>query len=466
MRLLVLTAFVHGILLPDPSSRAEDWPRFLGPAGNGVSKETHLIERIPESGVPILWQQDVGTGYGAPAVRGHQLVLNHRIGNEEIVQSFDALTGKPGWRYAAPSHFQDPYGYNNGPRCTPTLTTNRVFTLGAEGRLLCLDRSTGEKVWERVTSSDFDVPEAFFGVGSTPLLEQGRLFVMVGGQPNSGVVAFDPETGRTLWESVGESNWTGQPKTGWPGTPPVRWLRWDKQASYSSPVAATIHGRRQILCLTRQGLVSLDPTHGSVNFSFWFRARVEESVNAANPVVDGDLILISAAYYRVGSVLLRVHPDGRGVDEVWRGTSLEVHWNTPMLIDGCLYAFSGRNEPDAVFRCVDFQSGRLLWERPERWPPHSTRQPTVFGRGSLLYAEGRLFALGEGGLLGMFRPSPAACEELGRWQVPSLEFPCWAAPVLADRRLYLRNENRLVCLSVAREPSHQRDARSQRDQGQ
>src|SRR5690606_37713392 len=107
------------------------------------------------------------------------------------------------------------------------------------------------------------------------------LLVMVGGQPNSGMVAFDPDDGRTLWESVGQSNWTGQPKIGWPGTPPVQWQTWDKQASYASPVPATIHGQRHLLCLMRQGLVSLNPTNGAVRFSFWFRSRANESVNAA-----------------------------------------------------------------------------------------------------------------------------------------------------------------------------------------
>lgn len=447
-RRLALAAAAIVLFLLERPVPGSDWPRFLGPAGTGVSTETGLIERIPDNGPPILWETKVGTGYSAPSVRDGQVVLHHRLGNSEIVQAFEASTGKPQWESASPTTYQDPYGYNNGPRCTPILTTNRVFTFGAEGRLSCLDRPTGRRIWERETSRDFEVPEAFFGVGSTPVLEDGRLIVMVGGQPNSGVVAFDPATGATLWQNVGETNWTGQPMRGWPGEPTVRWQRWEKQASYASPVPATFHGRRHLLCLMRQGLVSVDPATGTPQFSFWFRARVNESVNAANPVVQGDLILITAAYYRVGSVLLRVRPDGRGVDEVWRGTSMEAHWSTPILVDGHLYGFSGRNEPDAALRCVDFATGRLLWERSERWAPHSSRQPPVFGRGSLLLADGRFIALGEGGLLGMFRPNAAACEELGRWQVPSLGHPTWAAPVLADGRLYLRSEDHMVCLSL------------------
>lgn len=442
---VVLAAMVLPRLAP-----GGDWPQFLGPQGDGTSPETNLIERIPAEGPPVVWKREVGTGYSAPSVRAGQLLLHHRLGNQEILEAFDAATGTSRWRHGTPTRFQDPYGYNNGPRASPLVTSNRVFAFGAEGRLVCVDTDRGRPIWERETGKEFEVPEAFFGVGSTPLLDDGRLIVMVGGQPNSGVVAFDPETGRTLWESVGEETWAGQPKIGWPGTPPVRWQRWDKQASYASPVAAMIHGQRHVLCLMRQGLVSVNPTNGAVRFRFWFRARVEESVNAANPVVHGDLILISAAYYRVGSVLLRVRPDGQGVDEVWRGTSLEMHWATPLWRDGRVYGFSGRNEPDSVLRCVDFLTGKTLWERDERWATRSSRQPPVFGRGSMILADGKLIALGEGGLLGMFRPSAERCEELGRWQVPDLGYPCWAAPVLADRRLYLRSEDRLVCLAMGR----------------
>jgi len=277
--------------------------------------------------------------------------------------------------------------------------------------------------------------------------------VMVGGQPNAGMVAFDPKTGKTVWESVGEKNWQGVTMTGWPGEPKVQWKRWDKQASYSTPVAATVNGRRQVFCLMRQGLVSLNPTNGNVNFSFWFRARVEESVNAISPVVVNDRVLISAAYYKVGSVLLRVEPDNPGFEEIWRNTVLEIHWTTPVYHDGYLYAFSGRNEPDARFHCVELKTGRLMWDRDESWPSHSgheTPQPNVYGRGSAILADGKLIVLGEGGLLGLFKVNPQQPEEISRWQAPQLHFPCWAAPVLSRAKLYLRSEDALVCLNLGK----------------
>lgn len=447
------------------SVAGEDWPQFLGPRANGTSLETGLLNALPKDGPKKIWSLKIGTGYSAPSVQSNRLVLHHRLGKEEIIECFNAATGASNWRYAYPCNYTDPYGYNNGPRCTPLLTEDRCYTFGVEGKLLCLDLATGKMVWERDTAKDFQIPEAFFGVGSTPILEGGLLIVMVGGQPNSGVVAFDPATGKTVWESVGAKNWEGQPMYDWPGERLVRWVPYEKQASYSTPVAATVHGKRTVFALTRQGLVSLEPKTGEVNFSRWFRSGVNDSVNAANPVVVDDFVFISAAYYRIGSVLLQVKPDGKSFEQVWRspnelqgrppppeqrGTpALEIHWTTPIYHEGNLYAFSGRNEPDARFRCVELKTGRVLWDRDESWGKGRGKQPDVFGRGSAIMAEGKLIVLGEGGLLGIVKVNPEKLDEVSRWQVPDLHYPCWAAPVLSRKRLYLRSEDHLVCFDFS-----------------
>lgn len=442
-----------------------DWPKFLGPQGDNHSAETNLVDSWPANGPPLLWEKDIGTGYSAPSVIGGWLVLHHRLGDEEIVDGLEATTGRRTWRHAYPSVFVDPFGYNNGPRTTPLLTSNRCYTFGAEGRLVCLELKTGRLLWMRETAKQWNIPEAFFGVGSTPLLEDGKLIVMVGAQSNATVVALAPETGQTLWESVGQKNWQGVPTTGWRGEGPYQWTGEEKLASYSSPMAATFHGQRHVLCLTRQGLVSVNPTNGTVYFSRWFQAPVNESVNAMTPVVSGDEVLISSAYYRLGAVLLRVRPGGGSFDEVWRSPlqrserdpatgryaepALAVHWSTPVLHDGYVYAFSGRNEPDASFRCVEFATGRLMWSRDESWRSRSSPQPAVYGRGSAILADGKLIVLGEGGKLGLFRPSPKQPIELCTWQVPQLHYPCWAGPVLADGRLYLRSEDKVLCYDLA-----------------
>jgi outer membrane protein assembly factor BamB len=138
---------------------SEDWPRFLGPQANGISSETGLIEKFPTNGPSLVWEKQIGTGYGAPSVLGNRLVFHHRTGDEEIVECLDALTGKSQWHYNYPSKFIDPYGYNNGPRATPLLTSNRCYTFGAEGKLTCLELNTGKLVWQRDTGFDFNVPD-------------------------------------------------------------------------------------------------------------------------------------------------------------------------------------------------------------------------------------------------------------------------------------------------------------------
>ncbi len=443
------------------AARADDWPEFMGPNRDQVSAERGLIDTLTLSGPRLVWEKAVGKGYSAPSVRGGKLVVHHRVGREEIVEACDPKSGQTYWKYAYPSDYRDPFGYNNGPRCTPLLTADYCYTFGAEGVLLCLDLVTGKKVWQRDTAKDFEVPEAFFGAGSSPLLEDGLLIVQVGAQLNSGVVAFDAATGKTVWQNVGEKTWNGVPMTAWPGSRTVTWNRSDprfeKQASYCTPVAATIHGQRHILVCTRQGLVSLDPKTGDANFSFWFRARQDATVTAMTPVVQGDLIVLSNCYYKTGAVCLRVQRGGKAVEEVWRGLQLEVHWTRPVLLDGLLYAFTGRNEPDARFRCVDLATGDVKWDRDEAWPngghaklEAGEKPPNVFGRGSAILADGKLIVLGEAGLLGLFKPNPARVEELGRWQVPQFRYPCWAAPILANKLLYLRDEDHLLCYDLAK----------------
>jgi outer membrane protein assembly factor BamB len=444
----------------------EDWPIFLGPQGTGVSTETGLLDEWPKEGPPVVWKKKIGTGYSAPSVRGRRLVVFHRPKSEDVVECLDAITGEPQWQYTYDTDFADPYGYNNGPRATPLLTKDRCYTYGAQGKLLCLDLKTGTKIWERDTGTEWKVPEYFFGFGCTPILEDGLLIVLVGGQPNSGVVAFDPETGETAWEAVGKETWDGV-KQEESGNQPYKWTGREMLVSYSSPIVAEIHGKRHLLCLMRQGLVSLDPKTGALNFKYWFRAKVHESVNAARPVVVEDQILLSAAY-QTGAALLKVKPDGKDYDVVWRDRrGLSTHWSTPLVVDGFFYGFSGRHEEEGMFQCRELKTGDVAWETTgysgeianlrqdpktgkiiDRQTGEAIPWP-FFGRGSMILADGKFIVLGERGTLALVKINPEQFEEISRTSYSEIHYPAWAAPVLSRGRLSLRSEDHVVCLDLA-----------------
>ncbi len=451
------------LALMSAGSSASDWPWFLGPTHDGLSPETGLLKSWTKQRPRLVWERDVGTGYSAPSIRGDRLVIHHRIGREEIVECIDALTSEVRWTHSSPSNFRDPYGYNNGPRCSPLLTQTHCYTLGAEGKFVCLELDDGELVWERDLLSELSVPEAFFGVGASPLLEDGKLIVLVGGQPNSGVVAFDPLTGKTLWEAVGQKTWDGvEDESG----RPYKWTGEEMIVSYASPVAATIHGKRHLLCLMRQGLVSLDPQTGKERFRYWFRSRVHESVNGAQPVVAGDTILLSAAY-QVGSALLKVAPSGNDFEVVWRNRrNLLAHWSTPVYHEGYFYGFSGRHENEGRLTCIAATDGEVQWAS-DGWeqpldPLKQDRQTRAiidtrtgeeipwpfYGRGSKILVEDQFIVLGERGTLALVNVDPAKWDEVSRMLVPRMRYPSWTAPVLANGHLYLRCEDALVCLDL------------------
>jgi outer membrane protein assembly factor BamB len=285
------------------------------------------------------------------------------------------------------------------------------------------------------TKKDFNFRQNFFGVGSAPVVEGDLLLAQVGGSPpgsddvpieelkstGSAVVAFDKLTGK------------------------VRYKTGDDLASYAVPTLATIDGRRWCFVFARGGLLAFDPATGKTDFHFPWRARALESVNAANPVVAGDRVLISECY-GPGSALLKVRPGG--YDLLWddsqkgRDKALLAHWATPIYHDGYVYGCSGRHPNGCELRCVELATGKVKWKRRD------------LSRTSLLMVDGHFVCLGEYGELLLLKVNPEKCEEVSRWDgagprdQPLLEYPCWAAPILADGLLYLRGKDRLVCLEL------------------
>jgi len=420
----------------------EDWPAFLGPLGTSVSRETG-IKPWPAAGPRIVWSKSLGDGYGMPSISRGRLFVFDRVGNSARLQCWNSETAAPLWKFEYETQYEDKYGYSNGPRCQPIVDGDRVYLLGSEGMLHCLKASTGEVLWKLDTARQFGIVQNFFGVGSTPIIEQDLLIVPVGGSPpgaelrdfsdltgnGSGVVAFDKYTGQ------------------------IRYKFSEELSSYASPVLATINGRRWGFVFARGGLIGFEPGTGREDFFFPWRARILESVNAANPVVVGDQVLISETY-GVGSALLKVRPGH--ADVVWsdldkgRNKSLLCHWNTPIHHAGYVYGSSGRHTGDAELRCVELATGKVMWSEPG------------LDRCTLLMIDGHFVCLGEYGKLGLLKVDPERYHEVSRAVLrdpngveipgfgprPLLPYPCWAAPIVSHGLMYLRGEGRLVCFEL------------------
>ena len=387
--------------------RAADWPQFLGPDRNGISPDKGLLAAWPKGGPPLLWQRPAGAGFSGPVVSGDRLVLFHRLGDKEVVTCLDAATGKEKWQFDYPTRYRDDFGMDEGPRSTPLLAGNRVYTLGAEGQLHCLDLDNGKKIWQRSVQSDYQVPKGFFGVATSPLIEGNLLLLNIGGK-EAGIVAFDKDTGQEAWRAT------------------------NHEASYSSPVAATFHGQRRVVFFTREGIVVLDPRTGQVSYNKHWRARIQASVNAASPVIADDLIFISASY-RTGAILLRVGADR--IEELWQNDdAMSNHYNTCIHSDGFLYGFDGRQEHGAKLRCVELKTGKVRWT------------DTHSGCGSMILAEDHLIILNEHGQLVVVAASPDSYREKARAQV--LEGPCRSPIALANGRLYARDGKKLACWNL------------------
>ena len=405
---------------------SEEWPSFLGAAHNAVSGETRLRRALPP---PLLWELPKGTGYASPAIGGGRLFFLHRSGGEEIVLCLQPDTGSREWEFRYPTDFEDRYGYNNGPRSSPVIDGDRVFTIGAQGQLHCLDASSGGIVWKRLLQNEYKVPQDFFGTASTPLIEGNLLIVNVGAPGGPCVVGLDKATGREAWRAGKE---------------------WGP--SYASPVPAVVHGKRRVFVFAggesnppTGGLMSIDPETGRVDFAFPWRSRSYESVNASCPVVFDNKVFVSASY-RTGGALLEIQPDFTHRVR-WTTPEFGLHFNTPIYRSGYLYGFDGRNEPDASLACVEASTGKVAWRVVPEWNETvlvvGGRREQQVGtyRGSLLSVDGQFLCLGELGHLLWMELTPKGYKEISRcWLFAARE--SWALPVLSRGLLYVVQNTR------------------------
>jgi outer membrane protein assembly factor BamB len=196
--LLRLAAFA---LVAATPTGAEDWPQYLGPERNGVSRGPAIAEKWDAGGPRVVWRKPVGAGFSGPVVAQGRLILFHRVADNEIVESFDARTGASQWRYSYPTTYRDDFGFDEGPRAVPVVADGVIYTFGAEGQLHAISLAEGKKIWSVDTRARFRVPKGWFGAAGSPLVEGGRLLANIGGQ-ESGIVAFDAHTWYVLWSEM------------------------------------------------------------------------------------------------------------------------------------------------------------------------------------------------------------------------------------------------------------------------
>jgi outer membrane protein assembly factor BamB len=409
--------------------RGDDWAGFLG-LGEGKSAETGLNLNWRSSPPKLLWHKRVGTGYSAPAIAKGRVLVFHRIDapNEagrfvERLSCWHSETGESLWKVDTPTQYEDINGYGNGPRSTPVVDSDRVYTVSPSGTLECRQLLDGKLLWKIDLQQKFGRPPDTYGYGTTPIVFKEQLILIVGGTESDacGVVGFDKHSGKVLY-GVGND-----------------------LASYASPRVAKIEGRWWCFAFTREGLIAFNPENGRLDFKFPWKSRIAGSVNAASPVVVENEILISEAY-RNGSAMLKLA--GNQPQILWqdsprqREKSLAMHWATPIYHEGFVYGCSGRHSVDGVLKCIDWKTGQTRWEQK------------VADRGSMVFVDGCFINLGENGLVTLFKATPDGYVELGRIAgdqsgvLPS--YPAWTAPVVSHGRLYLRGKHEVICYDLAK----------------
>jgi outer membrane protein assembly factor BamB len=395
---------------PKPHPAKGDWPQWRGPNRDGVSTETGLLTAWPQDGPKVLWSQPTGDGYSGVVVANGCAFTMVQDGEDEAVVCWDAAGGQERWRFKYPAHFRYPK-YGDGPRSTPSIAGEYIFTVGGTGIMHCLKAFTtnpaGEKVWRKDLLADFGGPLLDWGICFSPLEEKGRVFIMPGG-PGSAIAALDPATGD------------------------VRWKRFDDPASYSSPVAADLAGRRQVIYLTGDRLIGVTPDDGRLLWEFpWPPGLGHAPSSIATPLVIGKYVFISSGYDK-GCALIHVEAedDGYRASQVYKTRGMRTVFSSCVRQGDFLYGFDDTN-----LACLELRTGKRKWE--ERG----------FGKGSVALADGKLIILGERGTLALALTDPEEYCEVSRFQ-HSEQPSSWTVPVIAGSRLYVRDRSRLVCYDL------------------
>ncbi len=398
--------------LPPKPTAGGDWPAYRGPNGDG-STSADFGKAWSTAGPKQAWKTDTTNGFSSITVGGgvaSTLVTRDFEGSPtEHAVGLDAATGKELWaqplkiaKYqgGGDSGTDDNKG-GDGPRSTPAFDSGKVYVYGSSLDLYCFDARTGKKVWDKDVAKEFGGKNISWQNAISPLIE-GELVIVSGGGAGAAFLAFDKATGALKWKAE------------------------DDTITHATPVAATIHGTRQIIFFTKSGLAAVTPADGKL---LWRQSYKFNVSTAASPVVFEDIVYCSAGY-DVGSGAYRIAKNGSewSSKEIWRkeGNDLANHWSTPVVKDGYLYGmFQFKEYGKAPVKCVDIKTGEVKWSKEG------------FGPGNVILSGERVLALSDKGELVLFEAKPDAYKELARADV--LDGKCWSTPTLAGGRIFARS---------------------------
>ena len=389
------------------AATALDWPQWRGPNRDGISAETALLTSWPDGGPPLLWRTTgLGAGFASFSVADGKVFTQGQSEGRQFLIALDEESGEILWRAPNGDTFNGRRG--GGPRGTPTLDDYRVYALGSNGDLLCARASDGERLWSTNLLKRFGARNIKWGISESPLIDGNQVVVNPGGRDAS-VVALDKNNGNTLWKSPGD------------------------RAGYSSPVVAEIGGVRHYIVLTGGGAVGVRASNGEV---LWRYGRIANSTaNVATPIVRDNHVFLSTDY-GTGCALLRLEPDGEGIraDEVYFHRDMKNHYGTSVLLGDYLYGFSSR-----ILTAMNFLTGEVQW------------RDRGVGKGQIVTAEGLLYILSDDGVVGLVGADPQAYREISRFSIDHGQYRTWTLPVVANGKLFLRDQDTLSCYNIKAE---------------
>jgi outer membrane protein assembly factor BamB len=347
----------------------------------------------------------IGAGYGSLAIKGDRIFVQGSNGGRSMVYSLNRADGKNVWSKAL-----GPAGNNDrgsGPRGTPTLDGDQIYVLTENGDLACLKAQDGTAVWQRNILREFGGRNISWLISESPLVDGDHVIVTPGGR-GAGIVALDKMTGKTVWASKDLSD----------------------EAGYSSPIVADVQGVRTVMTLTGDAAVGVRASDGKL---MWRYERVaNRTANITTPVFHDNKVFYTSAY-GTGAALLGLTAQGGEVkaQEIYFTREMQNHHGGVVLVNGYLYGFN-----NSILTCVEFATGNSMW-----------RNRSV-GKGSLTYADGHLYLLGEDNTVGLAEAVPGGYTEKGRFRIPDQGLPSWAHPVVAGGKLYIRNQATLAAYDV------------------